>query len=304
MVLFVVSKSQSEKPLSVESSFDVWCLTSPEARDKFKQDREAVRAIKTRYTRPSMEVGTPHSSSPLTRWIARTDLPRELSVSHWCSMRLMSCFASFLPRTLPRMANGNSDRSSKYLVAASRVSVTTWRFRPRRITTYSRRCPSSVSWTLTTPSLRRLRCVTNELAGLARRGGPVRFAKGIRKTPATSGLGAVARSFPFLRLNSNRKTEPQQRVRHGRAAVFACAAELGTAAQRQTRRFNPSSFDARAAHIEQRTRFVREGRGPLWSPTPLPRSGPARTKRCPSSSGPWDDAAKVASPRRSWRERL
>ncbi|BCM89906.1 hypothetical protein IAD21_01756 [Abditibacteriota bacterium] len=30
-----------------DPNFDMWCLTSPEARTKFKQDREAVRAIKT-----------------------------------------------------------------------------------------------------------------------------------------------------------------------------------------------------------------------------------------------------------------
>lgn len=30
-----------------DPSFDMWCLTSPEAQGKFRQDREAVRAIKT-----------------------------------------------------------------------------------------------------------------------------------------------------------------------------------------------------------------------------------------------------------------
>lgn len=34
-------------PLPNEAGFDMWCLTAPEARAKFQQDREAVRAIKT-----------------------------------------------------------------------------------------------------------------------------------------------------------------------------------------------------------------------------------------------------------------
>ena len=34
-------------PQPKESGFDVWCLTDPEARERFRKDREAVKAIKT-----------------------------------------------------------------------------------------------------------------------------------------------------------------------------------------------------------------------------------------------------------------
>ena len=33
-------------PMPNEAGFDLWCLTAPEARQKFQQDREAVRAVK------------------------------------------------------------------------------------------------------------------------------------------------------------------------------------------------------------------------------------------------------------------
>ncbi|PQV62438.1 hypothetical protein B1R32_1352 [Abditibacterium utsteinense] len=34
-------------PMPHEAGFDLWCLTAPDAREKFKNDREAVKAIKT-----------------------------------------------------------------------------------------------------------------------------------------------------------------------------------------------------------------------------------------------------------------
>ena len=41
------SGSANRLPLPNEAGFDMWCLTAPEAREKFQQDREAVRAVKT-----------------------------------------------------------------------------------------------------------------------------------------------------------------------------------------------------------------------------------------------------------------
>ena len=41
------SASTSHLPRPGDPNFDMWCLTSPDARAKFKQDREAVRAVKT-----------------------------------------------------------------------------------------------------------------------------------------------------------------------------------------------------------------------------------------------------------------
>ena len=40
------SVAPSRLPLPNEAGFDLWCLTSPDARTKFSQDREAVRAVK------------------------------------------------------------------------------------------------------------------------------------------------------------------------------------------------------------------------------------------------------------------
>jgi hypothetical protein len=39
--------STQRLPAPNESNFDMWCLTDPQARERFKNDREAVKAIKT-----------------------------------------------------------------------------------------------------------------------------------------------------------------------------------------------------------------------------------------------------------------
>jgi len=41
------ASAPSRLPMPNEAGFDLWCLTSPDARTKFSQDREAVRAVKT-----------------------------------------------------------------------------------------------------------------------------------------------------------------------------------------------------------------------------------------------------------------
>ena len=66
--------SPSKLPRPNEAGFDMWCLTSPDAVTKFKQDREAVRAIKTLWQLDPDTTRTLQIQSEINAALARGDI--------------------------------------------------------------------------------------------------------------------------------------------------------------------------------------------------------------------------------------